>query len=661
MRANKSIILLTGIVAWMLFVLVGYYYFHKPISPTVLAAPLTALFDVLLMVAVLALAGGIGRRLLKTANFSPLEQTTIHGALGLGVLSLIWMVFGWLHLFTFWAVWLLPGIGLVILRRDALEWVKNLSAVSETFRRSARLERIIAILCLVLVGYQLLVALAPPVGWDALTYHLQLPRLYLEVGYLYHVPENMYSGHFQLAEMIYTLAMALHRPETAGVLGWAAGILVLPGLMGAVRRLVGTANSEARGISAGWVAVFALLAGETFRTLLGFSATDQFSALFGSAALILLFEWMQTRQMRWFYLTCLFSGFAFAVKLTGGVLLAGVILAALFYARRERLQFSTIVLGVLIALLPVLPWLIKNGIATGNPIFPYSIETTFFQVNPLASSTALNGNGYWLERIFLPVSLTWVGYDKGGLFGTDIGPLILLLALPGAVALWHDHRIRAAVLALIPAGLALFGGGFFASHLQQPRLYFSVLAFSGLLAGVGWDWLQSKVLAGVHVRRLMGAAILLVGSLILISDTISLTASNPLGVALGVNSKENYRLTNLGYHERAMRSIQELPSNSRVLMLWEPKAFYAPLTTEPDTWIIRFKTDWQRLKSADRVLDDWRTRGYTHVLVYQAGVELVQATDPDYTPEIWQGLQETLARLKLVESLDNIYLLYELQ
>ncbi len=660
MRANKSIILLTGIVAWMLFVLVGYYYFHKPISPTVLAAPLTALFDVLLMVAVLALAGGIGRRLLKAANFSPLEQTTIHGALGLGVLSLIWMVFGWLHLFTVWAAWLLPGIGLVILRREALEWLQNLSTIGETFRRSARLERMVAIICLILLSYQLVVALAPPIGWDSLTYHLQLPRLYLEAGYLYHVPENMYSGHFQLAEMIYTLAMALHRPETAGVLGWAAGVLVLPGLMGAVKRLVETANSEAGGISAGWVAVFALLAGETFRTLLGFSATDQFSALFGSAALILLFEWVQTQQMRWFYLTCLFSGFAFAVKLTGGVLLAGIILVALFYARRMRLRFSTILKGVLIALLPVQPWLIKNMVATGNPIYPYSIWTTFFQAGPLGSSTALNVNSGWLERIFLPVSLTWVGYDQGGLFGTDIGPLLLLLALPGAIALWHDQRIKTAVLVSVPAALALFGGGFFASHLQQPRLYFSVLAFFGLLAGAGWNWLQSKALAGVRVRRLMGAAILLVGSLILINDTVSLSAGNPLGVVLGTNSKENYRLTNLGYHELAMQAIRELPENSRVLMLWEPKAFYAPLTTEPDTWIIRFKTDWQRLKSADRVLDDWKTRGYTHVLVYQAGVELVQATDPDYTPEIWQGLQETLARLRLVKSLDNIYRLYEL-
>lgn len=660
MRTNKSIFLLAGVVAWILFVLGGYYYFHKPVSSTVLAAPLTALFDVLLMAAVLALAGGIGRRLLKAANFSPLEQTTIHGALGLGALSLIWTLFGWLHLFTVWAAWLLLGVGLVILRSEALEWLKNLSAVGGTFRRSARLERVVAIICLILLSYQLVVALAPPVGWDSLTYHLQLPRLYLEAGYLYHVPENMYSGHFQLAEMIYTLAMALHRPETAGVLGWAAGILVLPGLMGAVRRLVGTANSEVRGISAGWVAVFTLLAGETFRTLLGFSATDQFSALFGSAALILLFEWMQTRQVRWFYLTCLFSGFAFAVKLTGGVLPAGIILIALFYAKGMRLRFSTMVLGVLIALLPVLPWLVKNGVSTGNAVYPYSIWTTFFQAGPLGNSTALNVNSGWLERIFLPVSLTWVGYDKGGLFGTDIGPLLLLLALPGAIALWHDHRIKAAMLVSVPAALALFGGGFFASHLQQPRLYFSVLAFLGLLAGVGWDWLQSKTLAGVRVRRLMGAAILLAGSLILISDTISLAASNPLGVVLGVNAKENYRLTRLGYHELAMQAIRELPSNSRVLMLWEPKAFYAPLTTEPDTWIIRFKTDWQRLKSADRVLDDWKTRGYTHVLVYQTGVELVQATDSDYTPAIWQGLRETLARLRLVKSLDNIYLLYEL-
>jgi hypothetical protein len=424
--------------------------------------------------------------------------------------------------------------------------------------------------------------------------------------------------------------------------------------------LAETKNSSEKGVSAGWVAIFALLAGETFRTLLGQSSTDQFSALFGCAVLILLFEWMQTHQERWFYLACLFSGFAISVKLTSGVLLGGVIMVAVINAKRNHLRFSKILLGALIALLPVLPWLIKNIAATGNPINPYSIGTIFFQGALLGSSTTLNLTSGWLERIFLPVSLTWVGYAKGGLFGTDLGPFLLLLALPAGIALRRDFRIRASMIMLIPAALALTVGGLFADHLLQPRLYFGVLPFLGLLAGVGWDWLQSKVLVGVRVRRVIGTAVLLVGGLILVNSTISLSESNPLGVTLGTNSRENYRLTNLGYHELAMRAIHELPASSRVLMLWEPKAFYAPLTTEPDTWIIRFKTDWLRLKSADRVLEDWRYRGYTHVLVYQTGVELVQATDPNYTPKIWQGLQETLARLNLVESLDNIYVLYEL-
>ena len=366
-----------SIILWTFFVVLGYYYFHKPFSLGAVDAPLKALQDIVLVAAIVALAGGIGARLLKLSVLSPLEKITVQAALGLGIISLVWTGLGLLHLFTWWAAWILLWVGIVFLRHSIWEWLKNFAAIREIILRTGRFKRGLALICLVLVAYQAMVALAPPVNWDALTYHLQLPRLYLEANYLRPVVENPYSGHFQLAEMLYTFAMAIHRPETAGLTGWAAGLLLLPGLAGVVIRFLQSAKSEAGSVSAGWVAIFSVLAGETFRYMLGASATDQFSALFGCGALILLFQWIQDNQVRWFYMTCLFCGFAIATKLTSVVLLAGVLLCAALLFFQKRISFLRLALGAVISGLPALPWLVKNAVYTGNPFFPYSLLGTF--------------------------------------------------------------------------------------------------------------------------------------------------------------------------------------------------------------------------------------------------------------------------------------------
>jgi len=655
---NKKTAVFISIILWTFFVILGYYYFHKPFSMGALNTPLKALQDIILAASIIALAGGIGTRLLRMPVFSPLEKITVQVAMGLGIISLVWAGLGLLHMFTWWAAWILLWIGIVFLRYAIREWLINFNAIGEIFRQTGRFTRGIAVICLVLVVYQAMMALAPPVGWDAMTYHLQLPRLYLEANYLRPIAENPYSGHFQLAEMIYTFAMAIHRPETAALTGWAAGLLLLPGLAGVVIRFLQTAKSGSGALSAGWVAIFAVLAGETFRFMLGSSATDQFSALFGCGALILLFQWLQDHQARWYYLTFLFCGFAIATKLTSFVLLAGVLLCAALLFFQKKISFLRLAMGAVISVLPALPWLAKNTFNTGNPFFPYSILGTFSMAGSSIDSQLVTWGGNWLERLFLPVSLTWMGYDGGGTFQTDIGPIILLLALPGILVFRRNLRIQAATILLLPAIFILAIGDIFAQHLMQPRLYFSVLPFLGMLAGVGWAWLRTKILAGVRLRNFIGTAILLIGVLIFINDSIALTGSHPFSAAVGSDTAEEYRLTNLGYYELAMRELNELPSSSRVMMLWEPKAFYAPLSTRPDAWIQQFHDDWREFESPTAILKNWKSQGFTHILINQSGMEFVKRTDKSYEPEVWRCLEKTLAQMTIVETFDDVYVLY---
>lgn len=661
MKQQKSIYILALIIGWTLFVLVGYYYFHKPVSPETIITPLSALLDGILAFGILCLAGGVGSRLLKLSFLTPLERTAIHGAIGLALLGCGWMILGWLHLFTSWGAWLILSLGLIIFRHDVATWLNDLKEIFIAYQQASKFEKILGFSTLILIGFQLITALAPPVKWDVLTYHFQLPRQYLDAGYLLNLPKNPYWGHPQLVEMIYAFAMVLHRPETASVVSWAVGVLFLIGIAGFVERLSHQNGEDGRKNSTGWVVIVAIVVGTTYRNMLGSALSDHFSALFGLSAIIFFLTWLENNQIRWFYLTCLFCGFAITVKLTSGVLLLGIILAVLFDRKLISQKVGNVLVGGVIAALPILPWLTRNLITTGNPVFPFIFPTEYFSTQRLAIANNVSGPIEWLPRLTLPVSLTWMGIDHGGLFMTDFGPLFLLLALPGFLVLRKDHRAHAIAIVLLPAALALAFGSIWLTHLIQPRLYFVVLPILAIYAGAGWNWMQQQNLAGVRLRRFIGAVILLVLGLVLVTETLKMTNELPLRAVLGTGSEVEYRLTNLGNYETAMQSIKSLPADSQVLMLWEPRGFYAPVSSQPDLWLDQFLTDWRELGNPEMVMNKWKAQGFTHLLVYQAGVEFIQSNPSHYTKDDWNGLRSILLQCLMIESINDVYRIYELK
>ena len=133
-----------------------------------------------------------------------------------------------------------------------------------------------------IVSIQLLIALAPPLKWDALTDHLELPRRYLAAGGIIFLPDQPLWGEPQLVEMNYTWALNLFNLSTPTTLNWIIGILFILGLQGVVARLTNQ--------TASWMAVAALLVGVTTRGLLRWGYVDLFSAFYGLAILILLIE-----------------------------------------------------------------------------------------------------------------------------------------------------------------------------------------------------------------------------------------------------------------------------------------------------------------------------------------------------------------------------------
>jgi 4-amino-4-deoxy-L-arabinose transferase-like glycosyltransferase len=659
MRTSKppSLGLILAVFVWMMLVLVGYYYVHKPVTPLQVLALGRAVLDLILAIALVGLAGGVGTRFLTASSLTPLERLVLQAALGLGILALIWLAVGLLGGYRRIISWSMLALGLVIFRRQVLDWLAQLAFLKPLWFGSSKFGKTLGIGGGLLVSTQLLYALAPPVKWDALMYHLQLPRLYLAAGRFQFIPSNPYWGQPHLSEMIYSWGMALRGNETATTMSWMLMAVLLLGILG-------TLAAWTR-LTAGWLAMVALLAGYSFRGMMGWAYADGLAALFGFCVLVSLFAWQEQAADRWLLWVGVFAGFALWSKLTAGILLP-LVVAAIFLFKRSDLQskLRSSAKVVLIALLVFSPWLLANALATGNLIYPYVWPTAWTPPQRLAYFTG-QGSRFGWQLLWLPIALTWFGVEAGqieGMFNyfTDFGPLLLLFAVPGILMNWRRSPVRSLAVLLVGGWITMAVGGLYSPLLWQSRVYFVLLPAVALAAGYGWQSLSTLTAAGVRLERVLAVLVLLILSLSLWQDALGLGRQRPAAVILGELDSGEYLENALGWYAPAMRALNSLPGNSRTLFLWEPRGLYGPLNAQPDVWLDRWFLDRTEIGDDHAILRAWREQGFTHLLVYKLGADFERQHRKELSRGDWEALDHLLSQLPPLDDFGGVYQLYTL-
>jgi hypothetical protein len=362
---------------------------------------------------------------------------------------------------------------------------------------------------------EILLCLVPPTARDELTHHLAIPRLYVRSGKIIEVPMALYSYYPMLLDMLYTPWVA-----------WGYDFVpkLIHCLYGFLTGLLLYAYSSRRMNS-----VYGLLGFLFFISLpavlrIGHWAyVDLGTAFYAAASLFCLLRWREENHSAWLIHAALASGFCAATKPNG--LLALFLLTCVFIvvlARRPResplRRLSCCVSYGLIAALPLLPWLIKNWLQTGNPFFP--LLGNFFPGSPTASEEGsaaafaglaifakralLYGESWW-EIAALPLRVFIAGRDDSPQYFDGILSPILILFLPWAfkgkwreekVALFTfalvyfayavflaDLRIRY-ILPIVPALVVLFGYGVFNIYLRMRQ---PVYLFIVLIGFLGWQ------------------------------------------------------------------------------------------------------------------------------------------------------------------------------
>ncbi len=353
-------------------------------------------FDLLIIAAVMmAGAWAWGHLLLRLVN-PPLpsrcvERTVFAFGLGLSALSLTTLLCGLVGALScpllggLIVVAVVAEIALRLRRQNQRGDATRSNRLSWKLPHRMPREWLLPLFCLAaMVPFLLsmfLGAMLPSTDFDVKEYHLQGPKEFFQSGQISFLPHNVYTSFPFLTEMLSLLAMVLRGDWYRGALAGKAVLMCFAPLTGLA---LFAAGRRWFGPTAGWLAVTVYLTTPwIFRiSIIAYAEGGLSFYLFASLLTVMIgIEKLRRGETpgKQFLLTGLLAGSAMACKYTGLVsavipLGAVVCLAPLVLRAglpdKWRAVLSAGAAFAIGTVLTIGPWLLKNTVETGNPVYP---------------------------------------------------------------------------------------------------------------------------------------------------------------------------------------------------------------------------------------------------------------------------------------------------
>jgi len=437
----------------------------------------------------------------------------------------------------------------------------------------------VAAVCAVLTGVFLFIyawpAFAPELGWDALTYHLQVPAHWLSARRIHIIPFSLGSFYPFLAEMWFMLGRAFGGDDAAKLVNYAFLPLTAASLVG-----IGTSLGSR---TAGWLAALVYVA----QPPAGLLSSQCYNDLEIAWLTLLAVDAALRPGMGWRIVSAVLCGGVLGCKYTGMLTLALCGSAWTWRAWREHRIMGGLILPSAVAGLVFAPWPIRDWLQTGNPVYPmaarvfpdsgwnpfYSAEQAA-RIVPGAVAPPISETLLQLVRLPYDFSVSF------GAIGVLFTPLIFGL-LPG-LAVASSRRIAATrafagspAAARAAAGLGFIGLWVVARggddrYLIPAVALLAVPAAEGALRLSRGQALRAALVAAAVVAALFVQAVHLTGYLSAIYV--------PWRVAAGAEPRRTYlcraMLPNYETYPFAEKVNAMLPRGARVLLFSDIVAYY---------------------------------------------------------------------------------------
>jgi len=451
-----------------------------------------------------------------------------------------------------------------------------------------------------------LAAMLPTVDFDAIEYHLQGPKEYYQNQRITFLPHNVYTSMPFGVEMLHLLGMEVLDDWWLGAL---AGQLLIAAHAPAAALVVGLTTARWGSPRAGWFAAAVYLTTPWVYRLgilpyVEGPLCDYHAALFYAAGLAWAEPDAALRRRLW-GLAGLLAGGAMACKypaLISAVLPFGAVAAADGLRRRSLTAAVAFSLGWAVVMTP---WLGKNVIDTGNPVYPlgYSVFGGRHW-DPELDAKWSNGHGR------KPVELGLLRENLVDVAGRSDWQSPLYLALAPLAFLRRGSRKVAAALAAYVA--YLFLTWWLLTH-RLDRFWLPLLPGLAALAGLGADW----------TRRAAWSAVL--GVLLTVSVLTNLSYSSTALVGLNEWTADlaELRRTVPAMCNAPLAALDEaLPPGAKVLLVGQAAVFHMH---RPVVYNVVFNHEIFETIARDvppgEVLADLRGRGVDYVYVDWADIE----------------------------------------
>lgn len=244
---------------------------------------------------------------------------------------------------------------------------------------------ILSALIVLLALVNLIGALGPELGFDALWYHLTFPKIYLDKHIITHIPGGLlyYSDMPKLTEMIYIGALSFGNEILAKLVHFSFGILSLVALYKLSRNFFNQTYSVVTilifysNLVVAWQSTTAYI--DLVRTFF------EIMALWG------FLNWWKKGDRKWLIESAVMIGLSISVKLLAveSLFMFSILVGLYSYKYKKSIKYFLINISSywFMALLIPLPWFIFSFIHTGNPIYPffsavYNVGLNFRFINP---------------------------------------------------------------------------------------------------------------------------------------------------------------------------------------------------------------------------------------------------------------------------------------